>query len=45
MGAVLGPPLPRDLRYATVFDAKFFTQKGACFVKPVGLCREPDARI
>jgi hypothetical protein len=45
MGAVLRPPLRRDLRYAGVLDAELFAQQGARFLKPVGLRRESHPGI
>ena len=37
-GTVMRPPLRRDLRYACVLDAEFFSQQGTFFVEPVVLC-------
>ena len=46
MGAVMRPPLWRDLRHdACVLDAEFFAQQGTRFVEPVVLRRESHPRI
>ena len=39
-GAVMRPPLRRDLRYAEVLDAELFAQQSALFVEPFVLRRE-----
>ena len=35
IGAVMRPALRRDLRYAGLLDAEFFTQQGTRFVEPI----------
>ena len=44
-GAVMRPPLWRDLRHVIVLDAELFTQQGTFFVKPVVLSRESHTRM